>query len=48
MNGCKDCVNRKVGCHGTCEKYREWRKNYDKQKKLIKSQERKYYDYFYE
>lgn len=24
MNKCKDCKNRKIQCHGTCEHYIEW------------------------
>lgn len=28
-NDCIECTNRKVGCHATCEKYREFRKNKD-------------------
>lgn len=27
---CKDCTDRWVGCHGTCQKYQEARKNWDK------------------
>lgn len=24
---CKDCLDREIGCHAWCEKYREWSKN---------------------
>jgi hypothetical protein len=24
---CKDCKERKVGCHATCMAYKEWQKN---------------------
>lgn len=27
---CKDCPNRQVGCHSTCEKYLDFRKEVDK------------------
>ncbi len=26
---CKDCPNRHGGCHSTCEKYKQERKEYD-------------------
>jgi hypothetical protein len=31
---CKDCPNRKVGCHSTCEKYLDYRKEVDKINKI--------------
>lgn len=47
-NGCcYECKDRKVGCHGTCEKYKTWRKEFEKQRDIAKSKERKNYDYFY-
>ena len=27
---CKDCPNRQVGCHSTCEKYIEYKKESDR------------------
>lgn len=27
MPPCYDCSDRAAGCHSTCEKYIEWRKN---------------------
>ena len=29
-NPCRDCNHRDAGCHGNCEAYLEWRKQYDK------------------
>lgn len=26
---CKNCPDRYVGCHAECEKYKDFRKNYD-------------------
>ena len=26
---CKDCEDRKIGCHGSCDRYKEYRKFYD-------------------
>lgn len=26
---CYKCEDRKIGCHGFCEKYKEYRKKYD-------------------
>ena len=46
-NCCKECNKRKVGCHANCIDYKKWRVDFDNKKKLIKSQERKKYDYFY-
>lgn len=31
ISPCKDCKDRKPGCHGTCSKYKEW--NEDRLKK---------------
>lgn len=25
QNPCKDCKDRKVGCHSTCESYKAWK-----------------------
>lgn len=33
---CKDCESRKVGCHSQCEKYLNFRDEYEKQKKTIR------------
>lgn len=38
---CKGCKKRKVGCHATCESYKEYRANIDRQNDLIR-QEKKY------
>lgn len=32
---CKDCIERHVGCHSTCEKYLEFLKKNEEEKKLI-------------
>lgn len=29
---CKDCPDRQVGCHSTCEKYIEFKKEADEQR----------------
>ena len=28
---CKDCPEREVGCHGRCEKYKEYKENREKE-----------------
>lgn len=33
---CKDCLNRFVGCHADCEKYKEFRAERDRVNELIK------------
>lgn len=35
-NPCKDCTERVLGCHGTCEKYRGYRKELEDQKEKIR------------
>lgn len=30
---CKDCNDRSVGCHSSCERYKKWAQDYDEQKK---------------
>ena len=36
---CKDCVDRELGCHSTCEKYLEFLK-YQKERKAIIAENR--------
>ncbi len=31
-NPCKDCTERHVGCHGTCERYKDWKTAHDAEK----------------
>ena len=33
---CKDCQNRAVGCHSTCEEYHEAKTKYDSDNQQIK------------
>ena len=41
INSCKDCKDRHVGCHSTCEKYINAKKEYDElQEKIKKSKYR--------
>lgn len=30
---CKDCADRHLACHDSCEKYKEWRDRYHAQQK---------------
>lgn len=32
---CKDCPQRKVGCHSACEKYQGWLKIHDQELEVI-------------
>lgn len=32
---CKDCMERYIGCHSSCDRYIGWRKEFDEQKKEI-------------
>lgn len=31
---CKDCPDRKVGCHSVCEKYIEWKKDNERTRSM--------------
>jgi hypothetical protein len=43
---CKDCPNRQIGCHSTCEKYSEFRKERDAlNEKIHKQKEAEYAEY---
>jgi hypothetical protein len=43
---CKDCPDRKVGCHSTCEKYILFRKERDElNEKIYKQKEAGYAEY---
>ena len=35
---CLNCENRKMGCHSSCKKYAEFKRNIDEKKKLVRSQ----------
>lgn len=41
MIPCKDCLDRYVGCHSTCDKYIEWNKQHLEQKKIISASRQK-------
>ena len=48
---CLNCENRKLGCHSSCEKYAEFKRNIDENKKLIRSQKEEqnlFINYFFE
>ena len=32
---CKDCIDRELGCHVVCEKYKKFRKEYEEEKEKI-------------
>lgn len=46
-SSCIDCKDRKVGCHGTCEKYKKWKESVDnnneKRRTAIRKWEHGYY-----
>ena len=42
---CKDCADRVVGCHSTCDKYKDWKEQDRQRKELI--YESKIKDHFY-
>ena len=44
-NPCKDCSNRKVGCHANCEGYIKFRKNYEELRERMNKHKRTEVDY---
>ena len=42
---CKDCTDRKVGCHSTCERYMTAKKEWDAEKDRIDKERGKQSDY---
>ena len=42
---CKDCSDRKRGCHDTCDIYKGAREKFDKQKKYLKGKDAEYLAY---
>lgn len=43
LSPCKDCSDRKQGCHAKCEKYKTFRKIHDEE--LVKQCERRRIDW---
>lgn len=44
-NPCKNCGNRKVGCHANCEGYINFRKNYEELRERINKHRKTEIDY---
>ena len=42
---CKDCENRHIGCHSTCESYNDYRKEKDEENAKIREKIRAETDY---
>lgn len=38
MKVCHNCEDRKVGCHGECERYLQEKKEHDEKKQVIRAQ----------
>lgn len=38
---CKDCPDRVPGCHGSCDRYKEWKQRLDELNKARKEYENK-------
>lgn len=43
---CKDCPDRHLGCHGTCEKYQEYKKRHDEEVAALQSEKDAYADMY--
>lgn len=37
MSPCKACIERKLGCHGSCESYFSWRKTIHEQNRYTRN-----------
>lgn len=37
VSPCKGCADRHTACHGSCEKYKEWRDRYHAQQKYFEA-----------
>ena len=35
---CRGCTDRTITCHGVCERYQEWKKENDAEKKWLREQ----------
>ena len=35
---CKECTDRQIKCHSTCQRYKHWRKEYDEAKEKYNAQ----------
>lgn len=44
-NPCWKCNNRCVGCHGSCERYGEWRKEYEANANTVRESKARATDY---
>lgn len=44
---CKDCAERHVGCHDTCEKYKEFKAKVEREKQLKRAYQEKHGEVFY-
>lgn len=44
-NPCWKCGNRCVGCHGSCERYGEWRKEYESNADAVRESKARVTDY---
>jgi Fe-S-cluster-containing dehydrogenase component len=42
-NPCKGCTERHLACHDSCEKYKEWRDQYQAQEKSLKAHRSRWY-----
>lgn len=40
--GCKDCTERQVGCHATCERYQKFVEENARKRELIRQDKMKY------
>jgi hypothetical protein len=37
-NPCKGCLDRRLGCHGVCRSYQDWKKEYTETQEWLRKQ----------
>ena len=43
INPCRNCSERKCGCHSNCIKYTEWKEQHEYKRKIIRQKRDIYY-----
>ena len=46
-SNCLGCTNRTIGCHSTCEIYKQWKNGVDKKNEMRRKVIKKHFDSLY-
>ena len=44
ISPCKDCTDRHTACHGSCDRYKEWKMRLDELNKAMREYDRTHYN----